>query len=301
MLKSIVGNWGTDLHDDDYARAIAALGVLQARATHQHGWCNNDPNKLLQALLSEMEEGKRTQIWRGAWYSGGYDIKERDWATTIYTDAHALAQAWRLLLEGVKNRGSAPRTAVLSTSPKQSMPFPLDDLVYWLTRPAVGLAALLLATEPEFHRPMHPLLHWPVRIGVPLGSDSDHLWNDLQRNSPDWMGRLSQIYRVGEAREACDILLVPSGIAKQLANSSRLRLKATFIVCLDPPGNWREAASGAPERLRSQIDAAGVALIGSTDVSYTRGRSQSQIRTSAEACVPAPAIRFPRPRASRRR
>jgi hypothetical protein len=262
MIKNIVGNWGADLHQDDYACAIAALGVLEARGTEQYGRISNDPNKVLRGLLTEMEGGRRTPIWRGVWRASGYDIKARDWGSTIHANAPALAHAWRLLLKELENRRGAPTMAVLSPRPEHSVPLVLDDLAYWLTKPAVGLAALLLATEADSVTPESPLLHWPVRVGVPLGSDADAVWDDLQRNSPDWIRELSHLYHVGEAREACDILLLPSGAAERLAGSSRLRLKATFIVCLDPPGEWKEAPSSASEKLRTQIGAAGVALIG---------------------------------------
>jgi hypothetical protein len=107
-MKNIVGSWGADLDDDNYAQAIAALGVLQARASQQYP-ASNDPNKILRGLLSEMEGGKHTPIWRGMSRDHGYDINYRYWATTIYTDAPALAQAWRLLLKTVEDRHSAPR------------------------------------------------------------------------------------------------------------------------------------------------------------------------------------------------
>ncbi len=89
MMKNIVGSWGVDLADDAYAQAIAALGVLQARASQQYP-ASNDPDKILQGLLQEIDGGKRAPIWRGMCYEHGYDIDSAHWATIPTARAPAL-------------------------------------------------------------------------------------------------------------------------------------------------------------------------------------------------------------------
>ena len=49
MDKNVVGDWGANLSDRDYGRALAALGVLEATGTQQHG-ASADPEAILAAL-----------------------------------------------------------------------------------------------------------------------------------------------------------------------------------------------------------------------------------------------------------
>ena len=66
MDKNVVGDWGANLSDRDYGRALAALGVLEATGTQQHG-ASADPEAILAALREEFNDGDRTAHWRGAY------------------------------------------------------------------------------------------------------------------------------------------------------------------------------------------------------------------------------------------
>mgnify|MGYP007125332507 CR=1 FL=1 len=61
MQKNIIGNWGADLSDGDYACALAALGVLESRGTEQHP-ASSDPHEIAAALAAEFEDGERTPV-----------------------------------------------------------------------------------------------------------------------------------------------------------------------------------------------------------------------------------------------
>ena len=52
MLKNIVGDWGSELDDADYACALAALGVLEAKGTLQHP-ATSETATLVTALANE--------------------------------------------------------------------------------------------------------------------------------------------------------------------------------------------------------------------------------------------------------
>ena len=61
MEKNIIGSWGADLDDYEYAQAVAALGVLEASSTKQHA-SSSDPEVLRDALAVEFEGGEQTVI-----------------------------------------------------------------------------------------------------------------------------------------------------------------------------------------------------------------------------------------------
>ena len=65
MAKNIIGDWGAGLSDRDYARALAALGSLEASGTDQHQ-VGDDPQKILAALQEEFKNGDHTVVWRAA-------------------------------------------------------------------------------------------------------------------------------------------------------------------------------------------------------------------------------------------
>ena len=73
MQRNIIGDWGAGLSDRDYARALAALGSLEASGTQQHQ-VGADPQKILVALQEEFKDGDRTVVWRDAENVGELDF-----------------------------------------------------------------------------------------------------------------------------------------------------------------------------------------------------------------------------------
>ena len=106
------------------------------------------------------------------------------------------------------------------------------------------------------------LWRWPLRIGVPTGADGELLLESLQGIRNGWIEHLGIIQPVGKVRDACDLLILPSGLAAQLAESTRLRLRASFMVCLDDPVPWSESPDTPQARLCEKMKAAGMALVG---------------------------------------
>ena len=106
MRKNIVGDWGSHLSDPDYARALAALGCLEARGTIQHRDCS-DKQKVLEALEEEFKDGDITVRWRQAQNVGKQSTPE-SWRETRHEDTQTLADGWRLYLDTM---GSTPGNA----------------------------------------------------------------------------------------------------------------------------------------------------------------------------------------------
>ena len=175
MQKNIIGNWGSDLSDGDYACALAALGVLESRGTEQHP-VSLDPHEIAAALAAEFEDGERTPVWRAAQNVGPH-TSLADWQATRHTAAAALAAGWRC---HAARCADAPRRQPRLAMRHLGRPDLVDDdaLYAWLRHPDVGLTALIEAL-PFPPRP-RVAWHWPLRVGVlPEGDDEPLLATSL--------------------------------------------------------------------------------------------------------------------------
>lgn len=256
MHKNIIGNWGSDLSDGDYACALAALGVLESRGTEQHP-ASREPHEIAAALAAEFEDGERTPVWRAAQNVGPHTTTEH-WQETRHTAAAALAAGWRLYAatwNGEPRR--QPRLAMPSLGRREL--FDDDALHAWLRHPDVGLTALIEALP----FPPRPGVrwHWPLRVGVLPEGDDEPLLATLQdrQNKPDWALRLAHCYEVGgPAHDHCDLLiLTPRGL-DTLRRRPRCRVRAGFVVCL----SGTRAGPPRPDRrpLLDLLHAAGIAI-----------------------------------------
>lgn len=262
MAKNIIGDWGAGLNDRDYARALAALGSLEASRMQKHQ-VGADPQKILAALQEEFKDGDRTVVWRAAQNVGPWTTPE-SWRQTIHGDAQALADGWGLLLAQADHPRRRPRLAVRAAWRGYPHLFDFNALLGWLSSPDTACQALVLAPEDFWEEDRRTLWHWPLRVGLPTGVDDDWLLDHLQSIRNGWIEQLGIIQPVGEARDACDLLILAPGLAPLLADSPQLSLRASFIVCLDDPVPWRDAPDTPQAWLRARMKAAGMALVGNS-------------------------------------
>ena len=261
MLKNIVGDWGADLDDSEYACALAALGVLESTALMEHRR-SSDPARLRNALEREFAFGERTPVWRGAFGPDLMTTKEL-WRTTEHEDAAALALAWRQYRNLYYHERYRPRLGVVLRWRERSDLFDFDGLCAWLDRVDVGIDALVLLSGREA---VSGAWHWPLRVAVPLGTHEGIL--AALRTAQDehqWVARLSQLYSVGGGRDSCDLLILTKAATKEILAQTRTRIRARFVVCLD---NTPPLHSEIPERygeLRDRLSAAGLAVVGRPD------------------------------------
>ncbi len=259
MNKNILGDWGAGLNDHDYGRALAALGVLEATGTAQHK-ASFKPEDILAVLNEEFKDSDRTAIWRGAYNVTGSTLKS--WRETIHQDVQALAEGWELLLQRADHPRQRPRLAVEAGWRRRPDLFDLETLMSLLGADDTGLQALVVAPEELQPEECRTIWHWPLKIGVPAGPQGEPLLVYLQNIRNGWIETLGLLQIVGEARDACDLLILPPGRAAQLSEQPRLRLRASFIVCLDDPVGWSVSPDTYQARLREKMGAAGIALIG---------------------------------------
>lgn len=268
MLKNIVGNWGSDLSDADYACALAALGTLEATGTARHS-PTSDLATLAEALEKEFERGERTPAWRGA-KNDGPACTPDDWHQTAHVDAAALAGAWRRYLGSIDHPRRAPRLALPLAWRARPDLFDFEALHGWLSHTDVALNGLVLVDGSD--EPGRVAWHWPLRVGVPAGPAHAAILSGLRaaEGRKDWIRLLSERYAVGAGRDACDLLILAPGAARDLVVQPRLRMRASFVVCLDEQG-LATADLDALSTLRHRLRAAGIAIIGDLDPSQMLG------------------------------
>ena len=266
MQKNIVGDWGSELSDGDYARALAALGVLQS--THIQPRPSSNPAELASAIERELARGERTLIWRGAYDHGLTTIES--WRESAYQDAAVLADAWSEYRSTIQHERQTPRLGIPLSWRNRSNLFDFNDLYNWLNQDAVGLDALVLADRLTSR--FVGAWHWPLRVGIPLGTD-DWILSALKnaQGREDWVEFLSRCYIVGGSRDSCDLLILNRSAVEELLDKSRTRIRARFVVCLEDPPSPRFEISESHRELRNRLHAAGLSLIGDLDNSQELG------------------------------
>ncbi|HET9023279.1 MAG TPA: hypothetical protein VFN64_01830, partial [Burkholderiaceae bacterium] len=257
MLRNIIGDWGAGLSDDGYGCALAALGVLEATGTQRHR-ASSDPAQLLTALKQEFKNGEQTVVWRGA-KNAGRATTVASWRETMYTDAASLADAWSRYFAEFAHPRQHPRLAVKLDWRGRADLFDFTALCAWLARS--GVQALVL--DDGRAGPARPRWHWPLQVGVPAGADGAGLLTALgeAQRGRSWVAELARCFTVGEARDACDLLLLTPGDARKVLEQTRSRLRASFVVCLDGTAPDLAPLAERSIALRERLDAAGVAAI----------------------------------------
>ncbi len=206
-------------------------------------------------------------MWRNA-QNVGQATTVASWRATVHTDAAALAEAWRRYCQASTHPRQRPRLALMADWRARADLFDFDTLSAWLARPETGLQALV--TADGYASLARPRWHWPLQVGVPTGAEGAAVLATLRQaqGRRSWVADLSRCFTVGDAREACDLLILTPSAVTQILGQARTRVRASFIVCLeDSPPDLARLAS-AYVALRERLMAAGVAAINQTDKSF---------------------------------
>ncbi|MBN1566304.1 MAG: hypothetical protein JXA73_00545 [Acidobacteria bacterium] len=261
MNRNIVGTWGSQLGNIDYAKALAALGVLESTGTHQHR-ASSDPNEICSALKEEIENGERTPIWRHARLHGA-GLRET-WTDTVHMDAAALAQGWDLLIREASHPRELPRLAVeMAKSPEL---YNLEELMDLLMN-VDAQALMLVPPRPAERKGGIPPWHFPVRIGVPEEAKPLHDALVQIMSYVGWAPQVSALLPIGKGHDSCDALIVPPGMAGRFTSGRLARMRARFVICLDNRESWSGSWSEIYLRLIRQFGCDGAAVVGDLDMS----------------------------------
>ena len=149
MSRSIFGWWGRELTDDDFACALAALGILQQK--YRHSPFQNDIDDL-KDLLANISVQDGVISWR---------LIDSPTMLNSYqqpTKASLLRDVWKaeIWLDG---RLKIDRLEIESTPPIESI---LPWLVELLSRQATGLRSVYVHSDVVEPRTEW---HWPIRVG----------------------------------------------------------------------------------------------------------------------------------------
>lgn len=241
------GAWGAERGAGDFARALAAAGVVNAAAT----WATAGDVAGATAALRAVAAGSTKWIlpWRlsedeARAFAGG-EAPGRP-------SAAALAGAWAALVSG----GMSPRLEITSQD---------VGAVFWaaaqLAREEVSAASVYVRRD----EPQVPVAwEWPLRVGLLADPESRAVRTRLTRpDFPGWMPVVTTFVELGHDTP-CDLLLLPfdleRAVAAALSARRPLHADATIVLGGARGSAWRQAA--LVDALRAGVRTSGVALLG---------------------------------------
>ena len=258
MNRSNFGQWGLELNDTDFARALASLGVL-----HQG-------HRLFNGLEEQpIEDAIRLSVWALALtvsenrvpLTHAIDLRRTVDEKGNVIPARVFADAWSSLL------GNFPEASHNYSSLRLEV-HPPDLEFLWLIDQlsnvdAVGATSVYVRSdEPS----VSVNWNWPIRIGFLANEPSQKLRDDLEllcRQENYWLGALIEFVTLNKSNEFCNLLLMPSvlreAVADLLAASAPIRADCVMVL-----GGYRETAQTATLlslTLRSLARTAGLAVV----------------------------------------
>jgi hypothetical protein len=225
MSRSQFGTWGLELSPDDFACALAALGVWQAR---YRGYLVGGRQYKLAEFIDALDSENGLTAWQ-------LDYPP-EMVVSRYMDpnsASQLCELWKQVLAGREH----PIRLLLKTTPEIQ---PLQPwLLETLNNPAVGGGPVTTLEEEEHKTGWH----WPVQIGFLEHFPYAERFRSLP--PPTWsdVSLASFKFLPGEG-ESCDLLILPWSLSQAVAEmaSQPGTVKAACLILLgnnDLP--WRQA------------------------------------------------------------
>ncbi len=245
MNRRDFGTWGSELSRDDFAYALAAVGVVAADGALLPLY-DSSPEELadvLRALLTG-EGAPRLVTWSGWWI--GWLRADGD-----AVSAPELADAWRTAYE------QSPGVRLEVQHVESADPF---WIVSQLSLPAVGAASVHVQVEP----PGEVGWEWPLRVGLLDDEPSRRLRDSIGAlwKEHEWACRLTRLVSPAQGDD-CDLLLLPYALEDALAAvlSAGAQLRADCVAVLGesrfpPDRRWRLVAA-----MRAAVRTSGVALV----------------------------------------
>lgn len=247
IREELFGDWGSSLNDDDFACALAALGVAYAR---EHSWPIQPE---LSAEQFSMSEGDEPILW---------SLPPRECYLLTSNEPHligsaeAFADAWKT---SVTDR--SPRIACLWFSHGDWLEYDEYNtpwLIEQISLPAVKAGSVFLkcrSSTPVSWR-------WPLRIGLDPGTPlciADHLSEHLSILSRGQT--LAEVYPLSRQRCECDLAVLLGKGSEALAwlLRSTFDIRASCLILLGGMGEGYDALR-LLEPLRAKIGAHGLVV-----------------------------------------
>jgi hypothetical protein len=224
MRRSAFGAWGADLDRDDFARALAALGLRPPF----YG-----PTELQAVLATDAPH----------WYLPSLPPPPE-------LDAFALAREWTDAAHGARR----PLRLALGASPDE-LGSP-GWLVRELARAEVGVDGLFVEMPPGQRRGRWS---WPLKLALLDGGRSE--LRARLTNEPGWLVEQFVELVEPEAPDPCDLLLVAGGLRPALAQIVANRLSAGMVAVLAPLAEPWERGRALVDAIMVDAGAGAVAFV----------------------------------------
>lgn len=240
MNRSSFGLWGLELPPEEFARALAALGLLPL----SYWWRDrtpDDPDVIAEFIRGKLDRSKPFAPWR-------LRLRPRKWTPARQPPpAHLLAQAWNVA-------GFWPR---IELTVGDEEPF---WLIEELSRPEVDARAVYVRVD----EPASSIgWNWPLRVGFLIDPASQSLRLSLEATAylHSWLEPLVSFVDLESGYDACDLLLLPHNLRTAATSIFQadfpVRADCVLILdrCVDPP----QQSFALLKAVRSQAQTAGVA------------------------------------------
>jgi hypothetical protein len=278
MSRASFGRWGANLDSENFARALAAVGIWrQAQRVAPPPGSEPRAERGLGDLLSIML--RIGVVW---------DLPD---VPTDAFDAAELAAGWRAAVD------LAPRPLRLAVDVPPNQLASLTWLVGELGREAVGLDGVSVRVP---FRTGRSHWSWPLRVAV-LDRGQSSLRNALA-GEPGWLVHDFVEFVEPEGPTSCDLLLVPAALRAGVAQILERRLNAAVILMLSPLTEpWQRTHALVDVLLRdSQAEAIGFVAPGMSvkdwlnnliwELSHDAGLDVAMLRTARNRGSPPPVL-----------
>lgn len=244
MRRQDFGAWGLQLSDQDFARALAALGVL--RHAPDCWPPGDDPQAVVDRLYVLAPDPDALVVWQ---LGTTADLRENPDAARAST----LADAWSL----VQGYHFAPRLEIRGFESRDPS---------WLVE---QLSSYSVSAESVYVRVDDPSVdvvwEWPLRVGFLKDKASDELLRRIAvyPNRPDWMNKLIRPVTLRRGHESCDLLLLPYDLENALATmlTYPVSVIADCTLVLGTSTESAERSYKLLQGLRATVRTSGVGLV----------------------------------------
>jgi hypothetical protein len=193
MNRRLFGSWGVTLSEDDFACALAALGVLQDHWGNLFSQTSHSVIAVANRLQAIEYETKGPLVWQEYIRPAGLEGDQPE----------TFVQGWKKFIEGV----SRPLRIELH-------PLRLDPLwtVEQLLRPNVGAKSIFVSKDKGSP---NRRWHWPLRIGFLCDASSAEVLAEVKersQTSEKWSTDLVTFIQLRGDTRRCDLLLIPHSL-----------------------------------------------------------------------------------------
>ncbi len=248
MKRNDFGLWGLDLSPEEFARALAALGVFEGSGQG----LPTSVDLIQQQLLSAAVQSQGLLGW-----SLKRELLEKLVALKKPGAALAFAQAWE------KFREFYPKDL------RFELHLDRTEDYFWIAEQLLGSAVGAMSLYVRVDEPQAAVgWNWPLRIGFLEDDESGRLRPQLENAlKPASLKKLVEFITLTSEGDDCDLLILPQKLHDALSQllKTAWHPKADCVLLLGGSRDLSERMSALLQAVRSQARTSGVGLLFITD------------------------------------